>query len=783
MHLRRIGSVIWLAVLVAASGFGQLATFPNTKIVGPNGAKVDVGTGNVGINAGAGGAVNVTSGDVYVPLTLNFSTAVSPTLAGSGQFALAYDGTNLKYSANGGAYAAFGGGGLTLTGGTSGDVITASGATTIQDSGTALSSLALNSAVVHLTGNETVGGTKTFSNSLNVGTGGTNPYSVFGASQTVHAPTSLDLLYSGLNTTATSGVARAALLVSQFDGTSNSTARVSGLTGLGGTGSGSTGNLTSVAPSGGAGLVGILGRARHAGSGLVTRAAGVAGQIDGGGNITDAADFLACIPSSIGTNSSFASFWALGDGDTTITTRYGLRIDTMSAASTKWGVWVQTDPSFFGGAVTANTNLVVGAGSAITSSGAGGTVATLAGTEALTNKTYNGTTPTTAGLGILGVTNPSAISFVKIAADNSVSTRIPAQVLSDILAAPLASPTFTGTVTLPIVTNTGAFTNSFSGTASTPALLVSGVPFAGTGTTGFPLVYINDANATASTTLNTAGTYLGVNGDGTQDLMNLLKDGTSVFVVKSNGNVGVGMSPSVSFDVNGGIRSSSLFAIASKGRISSGAADGILVLQDDATNLFFTRLDFGGTSNSYGAIGSDSVNGFTLQSAAGTATWNDRTTANSGTVANRYLFGIAAPTLTATGTSVTDTVASTVYIGGAPTASTNTTIGTTYALNVAAGDSAFGGNIIATTVGKGLQVKGGTNAKIGSGTLTAGTVTITTTAVTANSRIFVTDTSTGSLVNVGSLVVSTKTAGSGFVVTSTNALDASTFDWMIVEQN
>ena len=79
--------------------------------------------------------------------------------------------------------------------------------------------------------------------------------------------------------------------------------------------------------------------------------------------------------------------------------------------------------------------------------------------------------------------------------------------------------------------------NSKSGAASVTAMKFSGVPFAGTGTTSFPLVYINDANATASTTLNTAGTYLGVNGDGTQDLMNLLKDGTSQFKVTSTGNV------------------------------------------------------------------------------------------------------------------------------------------------------------------------------------------------------------------------------------------------------
>lgn len=50
------------------------------------------------------------------------------------------------------------------------------------------------------------------------------------------------------------------------------------------------------------------------------------------------------------------------------------------------------------------------------------------------------TAPTsTVGLNILNLTNPSAISFVKIAADNTVSTRTPAQVLTDISAVSTAT--------------------------------------------------------------------------------------------------------------------------------------------------------------------------------------------------------------------------------------------------------------------------------------------------------------------------------------------------------
>lgn len=67
---------------------------------------------------------------------------------------------------------------------------------------------------------------------------------------------------------------------------------------------------------------------------------------------------------------------------------------------------------------------------------------------------------------------------------------------------------------------------------------------------------------------------------------------------------------------------------------------------------------------------------------------------------------------------------------------------------------------------------------VGTGTLIGGTATITTTATGTNSLIFVTDTGGG--VNIGSLTVPTKTPGVSFVVTSTNALDTSSFNWWII---
>jgi hypothetical protein len=86
------------------------------------------------------------------------------------------------------------------------------------------------------------------------------------------------------------------------------------------------------------------------------------------------------------------------------------------------------------------------------------------------------------------------------------------------------------------------------------------------------------------------------------------------------------------------------------------------------------------------------------------------------------------------------------------------------------------------TVGAGLKIKEGTNAAMGTATLVGGTVTVSTTKVTANSRIFLT-VNGGTLTNVGSPYISARTAGTSFTITSTNASDASNVAWIIIEPN
>ena len=90
-----------------------------------------------------------------------------------------------------------------------------------------------------------------------------------------------------------------------------------------------------------------------------------------------------------------------------------------------------------------------------------------------------------------------------------------------------------------------------------------------------------------------------------------------------------------------------------------------------------------------------------------------------------------------------------------------------------------GGFVDIESAGQGLRVAEGANAKQGTATLVAGTVTVANTSVTANSRIFLTGQVLGG--TAGALNVTSRVAGTSFTVTSTNAADTSTFAYEIIE--
>lgn len=89
------------------------------------------------------------------------------------------------------------------------------------------------------------------------------------------------------------------------------------------------------------------------------------------------------------------------------------------------------------------------------------------------------------------------------------------------------------------------------------------------------------------------------------------------------------------------------------------------------------------------------------------------------------------------------------------------------------------GDLALETAGNGHYIKEGTNATMGSATLVAGTVVVSTTKVTASSRIFLQGQNTSG--TAGELTISARTAGTSFTITSLNVLDTRLVAWIIME--
>lgn len=90
------------------------------------------------------------------------------------------------------------------------------------------------------------------------------------------------------------------------------------------------------------------------------------------------------------------------------------------------------------------------------------------------------------------------------------------------------------------------------------------------------------------------------------------------------------------------------------------------------------------------------------------------------------------------------------------------------------------GNLICSVVGKGLQLKPGSNTRCGEATLVVGTITVSNTTVTANTQILLTrKTSNGT---TGTLNY-TLSAGASFTINSNNVLDTSVITYLLIEVN
>lgn len=88
------------------------------------------------------------------------------------------------------------------------------------------------------------------------------------------------------------------------------------------------------------------------------------------------------------------------------------------------------------------------------------------------------------------------------------------------------------------------------------------------------------------------------------------------------------------------------------------------------------------------------------------------------------------------------------------------------------------GNLELQMLGNKIKIPTGTNSSAGQATLVGGTVTVSTTAVTASSLIFLTN--GGVSGTQGFLSVGTITAGTSFVINSSSGTDTSTINWIII---
>ena len=88
------------------------------------------------------------------------------------------------------------------------------------------------------------------------------------------------------------------------------------------------------------------------------------------------------------------------------------------------------------------------------------------------------------------------------------------------------------------------------------------------------------------------------------------------------------------------------------------------------------------------------------------------------------------------------------------------------------------GNI---SIPSGISIAEGANATMGTATLVAGTATVNTNKITANSRVFLTTQSLGTITRPVSVGVTARVAETSFTITSMDITDTSTVAWVIME--
>lgn len=286
---------------------------------------------------------------------------------------------------------------------------------------------------------------------------------------------------------------------------------------------------------------------------------------------------------------------------------------------------------------------------------------------------------------------------------------------------------------------------------------------------------------------------------------------TERYVFRGNGTFAVGSSSAVqlsnsalttatSFTI--GNSSSALILGGNSGTVTIGASSGQVVLStSNASGIVLnpygatvtgSKINLGNASNHANTSGTKNLVDITagFNPASGTGIFAALSVSGiinqTGTASGNVKGIVIEPTLTgilgtyyALEIVANSTSAKGVYQSGSST--TNNFVGATGfgATTVPTDKVEITGNLALLTAGNKIKIATGSNASAGqSGAMTAGSITINTTAVTSNSLIFLTHASVGG--TQGTLSVGTITAGTSFVINSSSALDTSTVNYWII---
>lgn len=237
-----------------------------------------------------------------------------------------------------------------------------------------------------------------------------------------------------------------------------------------------------------------------------------------------------------------------------------------------------------------------------------------------------------------------------------------------------------------------------------------------------------------------------------------------------NGNVG-------SF---GSASSVSTFTVNAKGLLTAAASTSIVIAESQVTNLV-SDLALKAPLASPTFTGTGTFNGNVL---AGVATGTTSSMA-IGAVA-QAIDGASLLNFVNSSTTTNWQIGSNIISGGALTF-TPSTAGGGSTFNVAsmtlgsANSATFSGQVVLSTAGKGISIKEGSNAKMGVATLSGGVTVVSTTAVTASSRIFISVQSLGTVTVATPIAVTARSAGTSFTISSSNVIDTSVVAWTIFE--